>query len=179
MLEFLFDIVRHSVLTENRWCGIYANCQVDLRYKGQTMIDLDYTFFIQLFLFISLAIALKFILFDPYLKNLKKRDEILIGYRKEAEDIKQKVEQLSQKFDESIRLAREDARKEYENIKNEANNEREKILQEARQRVNEIIEKGREDLKKEKENIMADASKHIDAISNQITEKILKGSGSN
>ncbi len=143
------------------------------------MIDLDYTFFIQLSLFIILAISLKFILFDPYLKNLKKRDEILIGYRKEAEELKQKVDGLLIKFDESIKVARDEARVEYEKIKNEANVERDEILQKARLEVAEIIEKGREGLKKDKEKIMSDASKHIDDISNQIAKKILKGSGSN
>jgi len=143
------------------------------------MIDLDFTFFIQLGLFIILAISLKFILFDPYLKNLKRRDEVIVGYRKEAEELKVKVDELSRKFDESVKLAREDARKEYEGIKNEANAEREKILSDARQRMGEIIEKGREDLKREKDVILADASKHIDEISNQITERILKGTKGN
>lgn len=143
------------------------------------MIDLDYTFFIQLALFITLAITLKFILFDPYLKNLKKREEVLIGYREEAEEIKQRVENLSKRFDEFIKAAREEARKEYEKIKDSANLERDKIIQEARQEVAVLIEKGRENLRRDKENIMADASKHIDEISKQITERILKGSGSN
>lgn len=139
------------------------------------MIDLDYTFFIQLLLFISLAILLKYILFDPYLRNLKRRDEILFGYRREAEEIRSKIDELLGQFDERIKDIREDARKDYEKIKCEGNLEGERILKEARQQMSEIIEKGRDDLIREKESVMLDVSKHINEISNQISERILKG----
>ncbi|MCX7944299.1 MAG: ATP synthase F0 subunit B [Deltaproteobacteria bacterium] len=139
------------------------------------MIDLDYTLFIQLILFVVLVVSLKFILFDPYLKRLKKRDEVLVGYRKEAEEINRRVEELSKRFDELVKSAREEARAEYEKIKDEANLEREEIIHKARLEVAEIIEKGRESLRRDKEKIMAEASIQVDMISKQIAEKILKG----
>ena len=70
------------------------------------LIDLDATFGVQLAIFITLALSMKFMAYDPFLKVASARQDATDGARSIADAAQDKAHTLGEKVDEQIAKAR-------------------------------------------------------------------------
>jgi len=86
------------------------------------LIDLDLTFVVQLVVFLVLVVALKIILFDPYLALSDKREEATEGARRLADKAQSDAEVAGAEIDKRLSAAQADGVK----LRNELRAEGEK-----------------------------------------------------
>jgi F-type H+-transporting ATPase subunit b len=77
---------------------------LDLRIAG--MIDVDATFFIQFGIFVFLIIAMKVLVYDPFLSLQDRRDRATGGAISEAKEAGKTVERLKTQLEDGLSQAR-------------------------------------------------------------------------
>jgi len=83
--------------------AVWTMDRVDLRVAG--MIDVDATFFIQFGIFVSLIIAMKVLVYDPFLSLQDRRDQATGGAVSKARDAEKTVKDLKIQLDDGLTQA--------------------------------------------------------------------------
>ncbi|MBI5525463.1 MAG: ATP synthase F0 subunit B [Deltaproteobacteria bacterium] len=137
------------------------------------MIDLDYTVFLQAFIFLSLFLILRKLLFEPYLALFEERERLVAGMKDEAAALDKDFRDKAAVFDGHVREATAKAAAIMEKLKAEGQAAQRDILGRARRDAAARVEEAVKGLKAETESVRKDIERDIGTIALQITEKVL------
>ena len=137
------------------------------------MISLNYSLFIQLVVFLAVIFFLQRFLFKPLLAIWGKREEVIEGGRKKAEELSQQVDNLIIQFAAEIWAARKLAQEEQEKIRKQNSQEIEQMVQIIRAETNEMALELREKIALEYKPAQKRIAEQAEKMGGEIAEKIL------
>jgi F-type H+-transporting ATPase subunit b len=137
------------------------------------MISLDISILYQIILFVVLWLILNKILFQPYWRLLEERERRTTGAQHDSADLEHEGARLRAQYEERIAQAQTAAYAAKDAILQEARQEREKILGQARADARHKLEQVRREvttaLEREKELVAAEAT----AVAGEMVSKVL------
>ena len=137
------------------------------------MIKLDYTFVVQIVLFLALLFLLRRLLFAPFLALLEEREKKTEGARGEAAALMAEGERLRADYESAITQAGNQGAALKEGILQEARGRRERILAEAREQATARLTMVREEVRQEMAKARQFAAREAEEIARQMAEKVL------
>ena len=137
------------------------------------MLAINYSFFIQLGIFLALVFLLKKFLFDPLMNLWDERDQLIAGNKKKSEELSAQVDQLIVDYQGKIvskkRLVQEETDKSRKLAAKDQEDTIAKIHTEANEMIAELREKIAGEFKDARSRIQADSQ----VMGRKIAEKIL------
>lgn len=118
-----------------------------------SLIDLDFTFFVQLFIFLLLIPLLNYTIFKPMISLFKERDESTIGLMNDAKIIEKDVQLRIKQYKQELEKLKIEAGKERDIIRLKAKEKENEIIESAKQKVYSQINEEREKLRQESARI--------------------------
>jgi F-type H+-transporting ATPase subunit b len=137
------------------------------------MISLDISILYQIILFVALWLILNKILFQPYLRLLEERERRTIGAEHDSADLEHEGARLRAQYEEKITQAQTAAYAAKDVILQEARQQREKILGEARAAAASKLEQARREISLALEKEKALAAAEAAAVAGEMVSKVL------
>jgi F-type H+-transporting ATPase subunit b len=137
------------------------------------MIEINWTFFVQLANFLVLIFLLNRFLFKPILENVERREARLKEFTLDAERLGRRTEELVEEYSGNLEEAKKRTSDTLHKAKQEASAEQVKIIQEARKEFSNQVEKAMVDIEQYAEKAEKELKKEAEAISAEITSKIM------
>ena len=137
------------------------------------MISLDLSILYQIILFVALWLILNKILFQPYLQLLEERERRTIGAEHDSADLEHEGARLRAQYEEKIAQAQTAAYAAKDAILQEARQQREKILGEARAAAASKLEQARREISLALEKEKALAAAEAAAVAGEMVSKVL------
>ena len=137
------------------------------------MISLDISILYQIILFVALWLILNKILFQPYLLLLEERERRTIGAEHDSADLEHEGARLRAQYEEKIAQAQTAAYAAKDAILQEARQQREKILGEARAAAASKLEQARREISLALEKEKALAAAEAAAVAGEMVSKVL------
>jgi len=137
------------------------------------MIHLDYSIVYQVILFVVLWLVLNKLLFQPYLGLLEERERNTTGAQHDSVDLEYEGARLKAQFDEKMAQGQAAGYAAKEAINQEARQQREKILGQARDEATRSLEEVRREVvvALEREKQLAEAE--VSAVAADMVHKVL------
>lgn len=140
------------------------------------MLSINYSFFIQLAVFLALVFFLKWMLFDPLMELWDGRDQLIAGNKKKSEELSVKVDQLIVDYQGKIMSKKKLVSDAMDKDRKQAGKEQEDTVGKIRTQANEMIAELRKkiagEFKAARSRIQGDAQ----TMGAKIAEKILGSS---
>jgi F-type H+-transporting ATPase subunit b len=137
------------------------------------MISLDISILYQIILFVALWLILNKILFQPYLQLLEERERRTIGAEHDSADLEHEGARLRAQYEEKIAQAQTAAYAAKDAILQEARQQREKILGQARAAAASKLEQARREISLALEKEKALAAAEAAAVAGEMVSKVL------
>jgi len=137
------------------------------------MIDIDYSIFIQIGLFLLIWLFLARFVFTPYQRLLEEREQRTEGMKAEAERLLAEAEQLQMQFEERITKAKGEGNSIKEGIRQEALQAREELLTHAHEDAARFLQTVRQQIQEEMQKGRQLAVQEAEVIGLEMAEKIL------
>jgi len=136
-------------------------------------IGLDYTFWIQIVNFLLMIFILNVLLYKPVMSILEKRKEQIEGSEREIKDLNLTIEQKEARYEEKLRLAKNDALEQKKEIVRGGAEAAKVILDAARAEIPKMVEQFEGKVSQEvgeARRILHEQSEHI---AMEIAEKVM------
>jgi len=137
------------------------------------MIEVNWTFFLQLANFLVLVYLLNRFLFKPIMENVEKRDEKLKALSEETAILNEKADKLLENYEKSLEETKKMTHEMLHKARQDANAEQEKIIGKARAEFSVQVGKANEDIKKYAQTASEELKKEASAISKVMISKIV------
>ena len=137
------------------------------------MISIDISIVYQIVLFLVFWAILSRILFRPYMAVLEERERNTSGARHETGDLEREGERLRAQYEEKIAQAEATGNAIKEAIQQEARQQREKILSQAREEATIVLQNVRRDVQTQLEIERQRAAAEITGLARDMVSKIL------
>ncbi|HET9548770.1 MAG TPA: ATP synthase F0 subunit B [Candidatus Binatia bacterium] len=137
------------------------------------MISLDLSILYQIILFVALWLILNKILFQPYLQLLEERERRTIGAEHDSADLEHEGARLRAQYEEKIAQAQTAAYAAKDAILQEARQQREKILGQARAAAASKLEQARREISLALEKEKALAAAEAATVAGEMVSKVL------
>ena len=137
------------------------------------MIDLNFTVIFQLAIVLILMVALSNILFKPFLGVLQGRRDWVEGAERKARELQQRMEELMEKYRETMATAQAQGADIREGIRKESLAKEMEILQKAMEQANRFLGDMKAKIQEENQTARASLRLHAQNLSREIAEKIL------
>lgn len=110
---------------------------------------------------------------DPLEKAIKDRNESLEHTFEEAENLKQRMQELKASYESRLKAAEEEAREKIQTALAEAEQMKNQIIAEARTQAEEVRRRNEEELERAKEKMLVDLRTHVVELTLAATEKVV------
>jgi len=137
------------------------------------MLDVNSWFFAQLANFIFLLIVLNFILYKPFLRLFKERDENTKGALEKAKALDSEKDGLLAQIDAKLAGARGEARTSFEALSKEGADMQRSAMEAAQNEAVEINRKAKAELEAATEKARASLKSDVETFAKQIVEKLV------
>ena len=137
------------------------------------MLDVNAWFFVQLANFILLLIILNSILYKPFLRLFKERDDNTRGALEKAKTLDSEKDGLLLQIDAKLAEARAKARTSFETLSKEGADIQRSALDAAQNEAVEINRKAKADLEAATEKARASLRSDVEMFAKQIVEKLV------
>ena len=137
------------------------------------MISLDLSILYQIILFVALWLILNKILFQPYLQLLEERERRTIGAEHDSADLEHEGARLRAQYEAKIAQAQTAAYAAKDAILQEARQQREKILGQARAAAASKLEQARREISLALEKEKALAAAEAATVAGEMVSKVL------
>ena len=137
------------------------------------LIDVDGTFFLQLGLFLVMALVLNALLFKPYLRMRAERERSIDGARDEAHKMEAKARAIVTDYDAKLTRARQRGAEERARLRQEAAARERQLLGAARDEAGKAIGGARATIATDAEAARAQLDKQARDLAKQMAKKIL------
>jgi F-type H+-transporting ATPase subunit b len=142
-------------------------------YSRSGMIDLDATMLVVLIGFILLMVALKALLFDPYLEIVAQRRAKTEGAAGAATDIAIRSRELTERLQSELSAARDAAVAERESLRENAKAEETKILAAAKAAAQAVIDARAKQVRSDVENAETELETQAAALASVMAQRIM------
>lgn len=142
-------------------------------YSRSGMIDLDATMIVVLVGFLLLMVALKAMLFDPYLVIVEKRRAKTEGAAGAATDLGARTRELTARLQAELSSARDAAVSERDALRDAAKAEESKIVAEAKASAQSVIESRSQRVRSEVEAAEAALEAQASALASVMAQRIM------
>lgn len=136
-------------------------------------IGLDYTVWIQLVNFFVMILVLNVLLYKPIMGIIEKRKEQIEESEKEIKELNLTIEQKEARYEEKLRLAKNDALEQKKEIVREGAEAAKGILDAARSEIPRIVEQFEEKVAKEVGEARRVLREQSENIAMEIAEKVM------
>jgi F-type H+-transporting ATPase subunit b len=136
-------------------------------------VDFDWTFLVQVVLFVALTLFLKPVLFDPMLKLFEERERLTDGAKLQARKIDEKSASAATKYDAEMAKARNAAGAERDKIRAEAVKTEQEILGKVRDATTKVLEDGKKSALAEAERARAALKAEAGALARELAGRVL------
>ncbi len=139
------------------------------------MIDLmpNETFFVQLGIFLVTLFCLNFLVFQPVLRILKRRQELTEGAEAEAARLGGETEALMESYQQKIQTARGQGIKIKDELIHQGEGQANELLGKARKELEQDLEKNRQEVARQAKEAQLILRKHTRDLSQEMAEKLL------
>ncbi|MGZ8496096.1 MAG: ATP synthase F0 subunit B [Candidatus Binatia bacterium] len=137
------------------------------------MIHLDYSIVYQMVLFVVLWLILNKLLFQPYLRLLEEREHKTTGAQHDSVDLEHEGAKLKAQFDEQIAQGQAVGYAAKEAINQDARQQREKILGQARDAATRTLDQVRQEVAAAMEQEKRLAAAEVSAVAADMVHKVL------
>jgi len=137
------------------------------------MLDVNAWFFVQLANFILLLLVLNSILYKPFLRLFKERDDNTKGALEKARALDTEKDGLLSQIDAKLAEARGRARESFEALSKEGAESQRSSLEAAQNEAVEINRKAKADLQAAAEKARAALKSDVETFAKQIVEKLV------
>jgi len=144
-----------------------------LQRKGKAVITLDLAFFIQVINFGILVLLLNVMLYKPLRGILEKRRLELKAASERVAAVDQAVQEKVALYEAGLRAAKAEAASRRAELLKEAQSEESALTEKARNEAAVLLDSVRERIMRESVEARELLRKQLDALSNEICEKIL------
>ena len=133
----------------------------------------DKTLFVQLAIFLVVAIALNYLVFKPVLKILNLRYSKTKGDKAKIEDLTVKADALIKEYEAKMKQAKVESLQMKEAIRREGESQGQKIVHESKQAALTQIEKIKEEIAFEGKRAAASLEEQAKNLSKELAQKVL------
>ncbi|HOO38913.1 MAG TPA: F0F1 ATP synthase subunit B [Deltaproteobacteria bacterium] len=137
------------------------------------MIELNWTFFVQVLNFLVLMFILNKILYKPILKVLDERDERIVGGREKAKELISESDTILNSYNGKLQVAKIEALGTKNTARKEASDEANVIIAEAREKAEGIISQVQQDMAREIERVKKELEPEVGIMAATIAQQIL------
>ncbi len=137
------------------------------------MIELNWTFFVQMINFLILMFILERILYRPILKVLDERDKKIETGQERAKDLLDKSEYMLKDYKERISDAKVEALEIKNSAMREAEEEANRVINDGRKKAEEILEQIRADAERQVEAARKELESEVGSIASSIVNQVL------
>jgi F-type H+-transporting ATPase subunit b len=137
------------------------------------MININITFFIQVFNFLLLLFLLNLVLFRPIRRIIKERNQIFDNFSTDITSMTKAGQEAMDQFAQKIREARKEGMVRVQSMKEDGLEVETKLIGANTQQVQEKIETIREQVKSEIQEARTQLQAQVQAFSVAVCEKIL------
>jgi F-type H+-transporting ATPase subunit b len=131
-------------------------------------------FFVMVINFFVLLFLLNIILFKPFLKIFKERDDTVKNSLEAAKDMSNKKEESISRMNRELAEARTKAKEIFDGLKTEGVDKQKEVLSKTEAEATAILDKARTDLRSEGERVRKELKAEIDKFSDEIVRKLVK-----
>jgi F-type H+-transporting ATPase subunit b len=136
-------------------------------------VDVDWSFLVQLALFVGLMLILKPILFDPMLKLFEEREKRIDGAKLQARRIDEKSATALAKYEGEMARARAAAGADRDKIRAEAQKREQEILASVRSVTSKTLEDGKRAAQAEAEKARAGLKGEAVSMARDLASRVL------
>ena len=136
-------------------------------------VDVDWTFLVQLVLFVGLLLILKPILFDPMLQLFEEREKRIDGAKLQARKIDEKSSTALAKYEGEMAKARAAASADRDKIRAEAQKHEQEILAQVRSATSKTLEDGKRAAQLEAEKARASLKGESVSMARDLASRVL------
>lgn len=140
------------------------------------LLEINYTFLIQIAIFLLLLLLMNIILYRPIRRILIKRDEKTKSLQEMIGDYQDRSEKNDRDLEENMIQARKDGFMEKERLKSHGEDEGKKVLVETNSLVEAKIGKAKDEVEVKMAGVRKDLEGQISGLSKDLAEKILSRS---
>jgi F-type H+-transporting ATPase subunit b len=137
------------------------------------LIELNWTFFVQVINFLILMFILNKILYKPILKVLDERDERIVGGQEKAKQLIGESDTILSSYNEKLQVAKIDALGTKNSARKEAADKANVIIDEARTKAEGIISQVQQDMTQEIERVKKELEPEVGIMAATIAQQIL------
>ena len=137
------------------------------------MIELNWTFLVQMVNFLVLMFVLNKILYKPILKILDERDDKIVGGQQRIKKLEEENQQMLQEYTDKIYTGRVEALEAKNSARKAAEAQANEIIVEARKKAEEMIAQVRLEMAQEVEKSQKDIETELDSMAASIAGRIL------
>jgi len=137
------------------------------------MIELNWTFLVQMVNFLVLMFVLNKILYKPILKILDERDEKIVGGQQRIKKLEEKSQQMLQEYTDRIYEGRVTALEAKNSARKAAEAQANEIIVEARKKAEEMIAQVRLEMAQEVEKAQKDIETELGSMATSIAGRVL------
>lgn len=137
------------------------------------MLNIDWTFFIQVVNFLILIAVLNWLLVKPTLRILEERRVRVEGSEEEAKRLTAEAEINIEEYERDLNEARVGAGREKERIRTEGIERENEIIKSAREQSRKTVEDMKQKIGKEAREASSVMKQEVKALSVEIAEKVL------
>lgn len=137
------------------------------------MINLNYTLFIQIIVFLTVLWVLTRFLFRPVIKTLDERAEKIEGLNKKGKEIEEEVKRKTEKYEDRLKEARRGALEMRDGLKKDALEEEKKRIKTVAKEAKDIMENKKKEIYRDIERVRGELEKQIEENSRDIVKTVL------
>ena len=137
------------------------------------MIELNWTFFVQVLNFLILMFILNKILYKPILKVLDQRDERIVGGREKAKELIAESDTILNSYNGKLQIAKIEALGTKNTARKEATDAANIIIGEARGKAEGIISQVQQDMAREIARVKKELEPEVGIMAATIAQQIL------
>lgn len=137
------------------------------------MIDLNFTLIIQLVVVLILMVILSQMAFKPFLRLIYARREWINDMEKKTRELKQRLEEMMEKYQEAMAMAQAQGTAIREEIRKESLQKEMEILQQAREEANILLQEMKAKIAQETEFAKFQLQDRAKELSRNIVERVL------
>lgn len=137
------------------------------------MIDLDYSFLIQLANFLITLLVLNFLMFGPIREIIKRRAELMNGQMGKIEQFTDQADSKMKGYEKALEEARRAGMDVRNDLKEQGQQEEQTILSEAGKVAASTMKEARDEISAEKGEAMKVLDGQVDEFAQKVTAKVL------
>ncbi|HNU75661.1 MAG: ATP synthase subunit b [Deltaproteobacteria bacterium ADurb.BinA179] len=137
------------------------------------MIELNWTFFVQIFNFLLLMFILNKILYKPILKVLDERDARIVGGQEKAKKLLEESQSILKSYNDKLYSAKIDAMTVKNTSRKQAVDQANMIIEEARRNAETIVLNVQKEMAEEIERAKRELEPELGVMAGTIAQQIL------